>query len=49
MTTRTVLTNDGGGGFALAASPAVGSFPVAVTCADVNGDGWPDVILRQLR
>ena len=32
--TLTVLTNNGSGGFALASSPAVGNFPVAVTCAE---------------
>ncbi len=32
------------GQFTLASSPPVGNWPVAVTVADVNTDGWPDVI-----
>jgi hypothetical protein len=42
--TLTVLTNNGNSGFVLAASPGVGSNPQAVTSADVNGDGKPDLI-----
>jgi hypothetical protein len=32
------------GQFTLASSPSVGNWPVAVTVANVNTDGWPDVI-----
>jgi hypothetical protein len=39
-----VLTNNGSGGFALAATPDVGSDPLSVTAADVNGDGRMDLI-----
>jgi hypothetical protein len=39
-----VLTNDGSGGFTLSGSYPVGSNPYAVTAADVNGDGWVDLI-----
>jgi len=42
--TLTVLTNNGSGGFVLASSPVVGSAPVSVISADVNGDGKPDLI-----
>ncbi|MGA2179854.1 MAG: VCBS repeat-containing protein [Verrucomicrobiota bacterium] len=39
-----VLTNNGGGGFALSGNYPVGSNPYAVVAADVNGDGWVDLI-----
>jgi len=42
--TLTVLTNNGSGGFVTASSPVVGSQPVSVTAADVNGDGKMDLI-----
>jgi hypothetical protein len=42
--TISVLTNNGTGGFVLAASPSVGNGPVAVVAADVNGDGKLDLI-----
>jgi len=42
--TLSVLTNKGGGTFALASSLAVGTGPTGVTSADVNGDGKPDLI-----
>ncbi len=42
--TLSILTNNGSGGFVLAASPQVGSNPYAVTAADVNGDGKVDLI-----
>ena len=42
--TLTVLTNNGRGGFALSSSPNVGSDPMSVTSADVNGDGKTDLI-----
>jgi hypothetical protein len=42
--TLTVLTNNGSGGFALAVSPGVGSFPYSVCAADVNRDGRMDLI-----
>jgi hypothetical protein len=42
--TLTVLTNDGNGGFALAASPTTDSGPFSVAAADVNGDGRVDLI-----
>ena len=42
--TLTVYTNNGQGGFALASSPVVGSSPISVTAADVNGDGKVDLI-----
>ena len=46
FTTLTVLTNNGSGGFVLASTPGVGvgSFPVSVVAADVNGDGKVDLI-----
>ena len=40
----TVLTNNGSGGFAMASYPAVGSYPQAITVADVNGDNKVDLI-----
>ena len=43
-TTLTVLTNNGGGIFAIASSPTVGVGPISVTAADVNGDGKVDLI-----
>jgi hypothetical protein len=39
-----VLTNNGNGGFVLASSPGVGSFPDSVVAADINGDGKVDLI-----
>lgn len=42
--TLSVLTNDGNGGFVLAATVTVGSRPYSVTAADVNADGKPDLI-----
>ena len=42
--TLSVLTNNGSGGFSLASSPGVGSAPVSVVAADVNGDGKLDLI-----
>ncbi len=38
-----LLSNDGGGGLTLAQTLPVIDNPRAVTAADVNGDGWPDV------
>jgi hypothetical protein len=42
--TLSVLTNDGSGGFALASTPVVGHGAHSVVAADVNGDGWIDLI-----
>jgi hypothetical protein len=42
--TLSVVTNDGHGGFALASTPAVGSGANSVVAADVNGDGYVDLI-----
>ena len=42
--TLTVLTNNGSGGFGLAATLAVGAGAYSVAAADVNGDGQPDLI-----
>jgi hypothetical protein len=39
-----VFTNNGSGGFSLSSSPVVGRGPCSVTAADVNHDGWPDLI-----
>jgi hypothetical protein len=41
-----VFTNNGSGNFTLAESLTVanGSSPYSATVADVNGDGWPDLI-----
>jgi hypothetical protein len=39
-----VLTNNGVGGFVLASTPTVGNGPVGVAAADLNGDGWTDLI-----
>ena len=44
----TVLTNDGGGGFALADTYSVGPYPFSVAAADVNGDGKIDLISANL-
>jgi hypothetical protein len=40
----TVLTNNGSGGYALSGYYTVGTSPYAVVAADVNGDGWVDLI-----
>jgi hypothetical protein len=42
--TLTVLTNAGGGTFAFSATLTVGIQPACVVAADVNGDGWVDLI-----
>ena len=42
--TLSVLTNAGGGAFALAVMPVVGPAPYAVVAADVNRDGAVDLI-----
>ena len=39
-----MLTNNGSGGFVLAATLSVGSGPDSVVAADVNGDGKVDLI-----
>ncbi|MFM2294263.1 MAG: hypothetical protein RLZZ350_676 [Verrucomicrobiota bacterium] len=43
-TNLTVLTNNGSGGFVLSATLTVGVGASSVTSADVNGDGWADLI-----
>ena len=40
----TILTNNGSGGFAVGASPDLGTIPSSVTAADLNGDGHVDLI-----
>ena len=42
--TLTVLTNNGTGGYVFSSSPVVGAAPYSVAAADVNGDGWVDLI-----
>jgi hypothetical protein len=42
--TLTVLTNNGSGDFGSNATLVVGTGPESVVAADVNGDGWPDLI-----
>jgi hypothetical protein len=42
--TLTVLTNGGGGKFVTSSSPVVGTGPISVAAADVNGDGKMDLI-----
>ena len=42
--TLTVLTNNGGGGFAFWGAISVGPNPTCVTTADLNGDGKVDLI-----
>ena len=44
LNTLLVLTNNGKGVFTLASSPAVGGGPRFIATADVNGDGWVDLI-----
>jgi hypothetical protein len=39
-----VLTNNGAGGFVVAATLSVGGFPYSVVAVDVNGDGKMDLI-----
>src|SRR5262245_34320825 len=41
-----VLTNNGAGAFALASSPLISqkAGPISVTTADLNEDGWPDLV-----
>jgi hypothetical protein len=39
-----VLTNNGSGGFTVSGTYPVGTSPYAVVAADVNGDGWVDLI-----
>lgn len=43
-TNLTVLTNNGTGGFVVASSPLVGTRPLQVVAADLNGDGKPDLV-----
>ena len=40
----TIFTNDGAGGFVLSSEPVVDNNPDSVTAADVNADGFPDLI-----
>lgn len=40
----TVLTNNGHGTFGYSATLPVGQRPYWVAAADINGDGWPDLI-----
>ena len=42
--TTNYTTNYSNFSFVLAASPVVGSYPVAVIAADINADGYPDLI-----
>jgi hypothetical protein len=44
LSTLTVMTNNGSGGFAVSATLAVGVRPSQVVAADVNGDGKVDLI-----
>ena len=44
LTGLTVFTNNGSGGFVLAANLGAGSNPYAVTTADINSDGKVDLI-----
>jgi hypothetical protein len=39
-----VAKNRGGGTFDTPIAYAIGNVPIALTTADLNGDGWPDVI-----
>ena len=43
-TNLSVFTNNHSGGFSLASTPGVGGGPVSVVAADVNNDGWMDLI-----
>ena len=47
--TLTVLTNNGSGGFGFNATYAVGFVPVSVVAADVNHDGYIDLICANSR
>jgi hypothetical protein len=42
--TLTVYTNNGAGLFGVNTNLNVGSLPAFLTTADINGDGWPDLI-----
>jgi len=42
--TLTVLTNNGAGKFGLKSTLTVGGGPYTVLAADINQDGWPDLI-----
>jgi len=39
-----VFTNNGSGGFAVSSTNSVGNDPLSIVSADVNGDGWADLI-----
>lgn len=48
FSTLTVLTNNGGGDFAISSTPGVRPNSIAVEVADVNMDGKPDLISASL-